>query len=113
MGTPSYMSPEQARGVGVDARSDIFSLGVVLYEMIAGRPPFGGRDLDRHDCLHRAAGTGPLARYTPEAPPELEQIVARALRKDREERYQTASELLADLKGLKQQLEIEPSAGTA
>jgi len=111
MGTPSYMSPEQARGVAVDARSDIFSLGVVLYEMITGRPPFGGETSTDIVVSIVQQEPGPLTRYTPEAPSELERIVARALRKDRDERYQTASELLADLKGLKRQLELDPASG--
>jgi serine/threonine-protein kinase len=103
MGTPHYMSPEQARGVGVDARSDIFSLGVVLYEMIAGQPPFVGATPTDIIISIVQQEPGPL----PEAPQELEQVVAKALCKDREERYQTAREMLAALKGLKQHLESE------
>jgi serine/threonine protein kinase/TolB-like protein/Flp pilus assembly protein TadD len=111
MGTVAYMSPEQARGQKVDARSDIFSLGVVLYEMIAGEPPFGGEtatDVIISIVQHEPA---PLARYVPEVLPELEQIIAKTLSKEREERYQTATELLKDLKGLKQQLEFESVSG--
>jgi eukaryotic-like serine/threonine-protein kinase len=107
MGTPHYMSPEQARGVGIDARSDIFSLGVVLYEMIAGRPPFAGATPT--DLIIAIVQEEPaaLSRYAPEIPSEMEQVVSRALCKDQEGRYQTARELLLDLKGLKQRLEIE------
>src|SRR5207249_2628105 len=107
MGTASYMSPEQARGQVVDARSDIFSLGVVLYEMIAGRAPFEGSSAT--DVLAAILKTEPtpLSRLTPAAPHELERIVVKALRKDREERYQTVKDLQLALKSLKQELEIE------
>src|SRR5262249_29478823 len=100
MGTPRYMSPEQARGEKVDARTDIFSLGVMLYEMVAGRAPFaGGTSNDVIAAILRDAPS-PLAGCAPNAPPELERILSRALRKDRDERYQTVKELLRDLKNL-------------
>src|SRR5262245_25126997 len=105
MGTATYMAPEQARGWRVDARADIFSLGVVLYEMIAGRAPFDGptpidvmtQVLDRDPR--------PLTSFSYGAPVELQRIVAKAMRKDREERYQTVKDLLLDLKSLKRELE--------
>jgi serine/threonine-protein kinase len=104
MGTASYMSPEQARGQKVDARTDIFSLGVALYEMIAGSPPFEGVNaLDVIGAILQKE-PAPLSQTAAEAPPELERIVGKALRKDREERYQTASDLLNDLKDLKEEL---------
>jgi serine/threonine-protein kinase len=104
MGTPQYMSPEQARGQKVDARSDIFSLGVVLYEMIAGRPPFDGVNaLDLISAILQKEPQ-PLKSHVAEIPPELQRIVGKALRKDREDRYQTARDLLADLKDLKEEL---------
>jgi serine/threonine protein kinase/Tol biopolymer transport system component len=108
MGTPRYMSPEQARGLKVDARTDIFSLGVMLYEMIAGRPPFAGETPG--DVIAAILTTDPaeLSQHSPEVPPELARIVAKAMKKDREERYQTVSELLADLKDLRQQPESGP-----
>src|SRR5437773_5569851 len=105
MGTAGYMSPEQARGQKVDARSDIFSLGVVLYEMITGRAPFeGGTSSDVIAAILKTEPP-PLGHYLPEAPSGLDRIVKKALRKDREERYQTIKDLLVDLKGLRQELE--------
>src|SRR4030095_6015388 len=98
MGTVSYMSPEQARGFSLDARTDIWSLGVVLYEMVAGRLPFTGAT--GSDVIVSILDREPLTlvRLLPEVPSELEWIVNKALRKEREERYQTTRELLTDLK---------------
>src|SRR5215475_1656576 len=101
MGTASYMSPEQARGQKVDARTDIFSLGVALYEMIAGSPPFDGVNaLDVIGAILQKE-PAPLSQTAAEAAPELERIVSKALRKDREERYQTVKDLLNDLRDFK------------
>ncbi|MFY9608158.1 MAG: protein kinase [Blastocatellia bacterium] len=107
MGTVSYMSPEQARGAPVDARTDIFSFGVVLYEMTAGRVPFEGSSFG--DVITGIIGKKhlPLARFSPDVPAELERIVGKALAKDREERYQSIKDLLIDLRRLKQRLEVE------
>ena len=104
LGTVDYMSPEQARAQLLDHRTDIFSLGIVMYEMAAGRLPF-------------AAATGvdalvsilekeppPLGEFAPEVPAELQRIISRALRKDRDERYQTTKDLLIELKILKEEL---------
>ncbi len=114
VGTAAYMSPEQVRGLAVDARTDIFSLGVVIYEMVAGRAPFGGATRSDLIVALLERDPPPLARFTPEAPAELERLVMKTLAKDREERYQTAKDLLIDLRGLKQKLvvdaEIERSA---
>src|SRR5688572_6017301 len=106
VGTPRYMSPEQARGGNVDARTDIFSLGSVLYEMIAGRAPFAGVTTSDVIASILKDEPPPFADFAPEAPRELERIVRKTLRKDREERYQTIKDLLNDLKDLKKQLMI-------
>ena len=107
MGTASYMSPEQARGLEVDERTDIWSLGVVLYEMVAGRLPFEGKTTSDvvANILHREPPS--LLLYRSEMPAEVERIVEKALTKEREERYQSAKELGLDLKRLKQRLEVE------
>ena len=106
MGTIQYMSPEQVRGQPLDARTDIFSLGVVLYEMLAGRRPFEGKTNSDVMASILERDPPPLARYSREVPDTLEWIVTKALRKDKEERYQTAKELLTDLRSLKQRLEF-------
>ena len=107
LGTVSYMSPEQARGLKVDARSDNFSLGVVMYEMVAGRCPFEGATASDLMAAILQNEPLPLDRFAQNLPAELERMVAKALRKDRDERYQTAGELSVDLKSLKQELEVE------
>ncbi|PYK68580.1 MAG: hypothetical protein DME45_06640 [Verrucomicrobia bacterium] len=110
LGTGRYMSPEQARGQRVDARSDIWSLGVVLYEMVAGIPPFLGETPS--DCIASilTKEPPPLSGVLPDVPLKLEEILQKALRKDRDERHQTARELLGDLHTLKGELELAGSA---
>ncbi len=109
MGTTGYMSPEQAQGDAIDTRSDIFSLGVVLYEMIAGQPPFKGRT-DSHTRVsiidHDPA---PLGEYVADVPRQLERIVAKALAKDKLKRYQTITDLKLDLEQLRD--EVHTSTG--
>ena len=109
LGTARYMSPEQARGQKVDARSDIWSLGVVLYEMVGGRPPFRGETPS--DCIAAILTTEPppLSGVLPDVPLKLESILQKALRKNSDERYQTTKEMLADLRILKSELEADSS----
>jgi len=107
IGTAAYMSPEQARGLSVDARSDIFSFGLVLYEMLSGKRAFAGENaMDVITSILQKEPV-PLSRLMPDVPHEIERIVGKALRKDCDERYQTAKDLLIDLKGARQELEFE------
>ncbi len=106
MGTVNYMSPEQASAHTVDSRTDIWSLGVVLYEMITGRVPFEGPTPSHVIVAILEKDQPPLARYLSDVPEALEWIVAKALTKDRDDRYQTAREMLTDLRRLKQRLDV-------
>ena len=107
MGTANYMSPEQAKGTHVDERTDLWSLGAVLYEMVTGHVPFAGETPTETISLILQRDPAPLTRYANEVPDELERIVTKALTKDREERYQTAKDLLIDLRHLKRKLEVD------
>ena len=107
MGTANYMSPEQAKGIDVDARTDLWSLGVVLYEMITGKGPFVGETPTECLSLILQKEPVPLTRYVTDVPAEVERIVSKALTKDREERYQTAKDLLIDLRTLKRKLDFD------
>ncbi len=110
MGTVGYMSPEQVLGKELDARTDLFSLGVVLYEMTTGRLPFSGNQA--HEVMDRILHAQPeaMARFNYEAPAELERVIRKCLEKDRERRYQLAREVRADLSRLKE--ESATSTGT-
>ncbi len=107
VGTAKYMSPEQARGIAIDARSDLFSLGAVIYEMVAGRAAFEGETQSDVIAEILKGNPPPLADAVPECPAELEHIISRALRKDRDARYQTAEDLASDLRELKKEMEFE------
>jgi Tol biopolymer transport system component len=113
IGTVQYMSPEQARGLAVDARTDIWSLGVVLYEMLTEHPPFDGDTRSDVIAAILEREPSPLRRYNEASPAPLQAIITRALRKDRNARYQTVQDLLVDLRGLKQQLETNPDSDSA
>ena len=107
MGTVSYMSPEQARGQKVDARTDIFNLGIVLYEMLAGCSPFDGMTASDVLAAILRSDPPPLARFAADLPAELQRIVSQALVKDRELRYQTIEDLTLELKNLAAELEFK------
>jgi serine/threonine protein kinase len=106
LGTMAYMSPEQARGQNLDGRSDIFSLGVVLYELIAGRKPFEGKTAADVIASILRAEPPTLAQFGSEVPTGLQRIASKALQKSRKERYQTINDMLVDLKSLSQELEF-------
>src|SRR6185503_6561634 len=106
IGTAAYMSPEQARGVAVDERTDIWGLGVVLYEMSSGNPPFTGETPTDVVVAIVEKEQPPISRYVDGMPPELERIVKKALRKDKNERYQIVKELAIDLRSLRKELEL-------
>jgi len=106
-GTTGYLSPEQVRGEPIDERSDLFSFGVMVYEMCTGRLPFEGQTTTGVLSSILQTAPPPIRRFMPDAPEELEWIVTKLLAKERDERYQTGRELLNDLKRLRHRLEFE------
>src|SRR6267142_1054310 len=107
MGTVSYMSPEQSVGRGIDQRTDIWSFGVLLYEMLAGCVPFQGKDIHRQIIAIQETEPAPLAALVEGVPDRLEEIVAKCLAKNKDERYQNAKDLLIDLRNLRRKLDID------
>ena len=111
LGTPNYMSPEQALGKDVDHRTDVFSLGVVLYELTTGQRPFKGGNIA--EIINKIVNEQPtaIARLNYDVPPELERITLKCLQKSPDRRYQTPRELMVDLRNLARELEHGPAAG--
>ncbi len=106
-GTAKYMSPEQARGMEVDARSDIFSLGSVMYELLTGKAAFEGDTASDVIAEILKSEPAPPSEFAPEVPPEIERIIGRALRKERESRYQSVRDLLLDLQDFQKEVEFQ------
>ena len=107
LGTINYMSPEQAKGERVDGRTDVFSFGVLLYEMIAGRTPFAGNTTSETFANLINAEPQPLSWFAGAVPDELQRIVSKTLRKNKDERYQTMRDVLTDLKSLRENLAFD------
>ena len=107
VGTAKYMSPEQARGAEVDGRSDIFSLGSVMYEMVTGRPAFEGETASDLMAEILKVDPPPPVEFAPDVPQEIERIIVKALRKDRETRFQAVRDLLIDLQDFRKEAEFQ------
>ncbi len=111
MGSVRYMSPEQARGKEMDERTDLWSLGVCLFEMLTGKPPFDGETTSDTLAALIYQDVPPIIEFAPDAPAELQRIVRKALRKDKTERYQTAKDFAIDLRTLRDDLEHNARSG--
>jgi serine/threonine-protein kinase len=107
MGTVNYMSPEQSSAEDVDHRTDIWSVGVLLYEMLAGTLPFTGKDVHRQIIAIQETEPVPLSQHVQGVPDRLQEIVAKCLAKDKHERYQTSKDLLIDLRSLRRKLDVD------
>lgn len=112
MGTPKYMSPEQVRALDVDERTDIFSLGAVLHEMMTGKAPFERRTVGDTIAAILQSEPPPMATAEAAVPAELQEIVLKTLRKDRDERYQTMGDLISDLRNLEKKVESDQQSGS-
>jgi serine/threonine protein kinase/Tfp pilus assembly protein PilF len=112
MGTVAYMSPEQARGLPVDSRTDIWSLGVVIYEMLTGQKPFRGKTPTDVIVSIASQEPPPPTSFSSDVPAKMDQIVGKALAKDADGRYQTANDLLSDLKNLRRDLDLQTGVNT-
>jgi serine/threonine protein kinase/tetratricopeptide (TPR) repeat protein len=111
MGTAKYMSPEQAKGLEVDDTGDVYSLGVVIYELVTGQVPFEGETASHVIVSKLEKEAAGLTDLCPQAPVSLSRLVGRALRKNKEERYQTAGEMLKDLRRIQQEVDANPKVG--
>lgn len=111
IGTPNYMSPEQVRGTNLDTRSDIFSLGVVLYEMIAGSSPFNGQTISDVLAAVLEREPLPLAHHVPSLDARLQSLVSRAVHKNKDERFASAKDLATELRELRRRLDLEAELG--
>jgi len=104
IGTPKYMSPEQVEGTGVDQRSDLYSLGVMLYEMVAGRVPFEGKTGLSIALKHKSEAPPEPCQFNPQLPPDLSRLILKCLEKDKEKRYQRAEDIIVDLEKIEKSI---------